>query len=75
MKLVKVIKVAQQYILGKEDLLSMKKACVVGSSGVARLVFSHTRMSDAQYSKSCENQPRDHSADIKSMTEPECPLT
>lgn len=75
MKLLKVIKVAQQYTLGKEDLISVKKVSAVGSSGVARLVFSHTRVPDAQYSKPCENQPRDHLADIKSMTEPECPLT
>lgn len=73
MKLLKVIKVAQQYTLGKENLVSVKKAAVVGSSGVARLVFSYTRVPDAQHSKLCENQPRDHLADIKSMTEPECP--
>lgn len=61
-------------MLGKEVLFSVKKAPAVGSSDVARLVFSHTKVPEAQHNKPCENQPRDHLADLKSMTEPECPL-
>lgn len=75
-KLLKVSNVAEQYKLGKEDLASVKKLSAVGSPSVARLkVLSQARVPGAQYSKPHESQPGDHSADLKTMTEPECPLT
>lgn len=62
--------------VAKEDLAAVKKVSAVGSPSVARLkVLSQDRVPGAQYNKPHENQPGDHSADVKTMTEPKCPVT
>lgn len=75
-KVLKVSNVAQQYKLGKQDPASVNKASAVGSPSVVRLqVLSQARVPEAQHSKPHENQPGDHSAEVKTITEPESPLT
>lgn len=69
-KVLKVSNVAQQYKLGKQDPASVNKVSAVGNPSVVILqVLSPARVPGAQHSKPHENQPGDHSAEVKIITE------